>query len=556
MITRKAVEMLVGLTCLFLGDARAVAQEGTWERHLTIASIANRQCRHADALEHAQAALKLAESFGPDDPRLARTLDSLAEVYQDQGHYAETEPLLKRALPIYEKAYGPEDPHVVKTLDNLVALYQAQGRDAEAKPLYQQATAIKGKAMLAIYEKALGPEHPQVATLLNNLALLYVEQGHYAEAERLFKRAQVIYEKALRPENPNVATNLTNLADLYRIQHRDAEAESLNKRAQAMYEKALAAEHANVAAATLSGLAKLYADQGRYAEAEPLFERAQVIYGKALRREYPSVATNLENYAALLKKTGRTSEATNLEARAKEIREELTEGQRAEMPRGRCSFQAEQTAREDAEAFQERYYPLDEGRTWTYRTTITHLDGTSREIKNTRKALAPRILGGQRVVPVVFSTGYTRYMSADETGICLYATQRKQDNSPTVLTPQPCGFKYPIKINASWASYTHSYGLPVRVPITLKLTVLSLEEVVTVPAGTFMECIKIDYTGETTVSERGPYVGARVTMGGSDWQCPDVGFVKSRMWYAIEQKGVRKTVTIDEQLLEFSRPSG
>ncbi len=67
------------------------------------------------------------------------------------------------------------------SFNNLALLYNDQGLYAEAEPLYQRS--------LAIWEKALGPEHPQVATSLNNLALLYDAQGKYAEAEPLYKRS-------------------------------------------------------------------------------------------------------------------------------------------------------------------------------------------------------------------------------------------------------------------------------------------------------------------------------------------------------------------------------
>ncbi len=58
----------------------------------------------------------------------------------------------------------------------------------------------------------------------------------------------------------------------------------------------------------------------RDAEAEPLYKRALAIDEKALGQEHPLVATSLENYAVLLRKTGRSSEATEMEARAKAIR--------------------------------------------------------------------------------------------------------------------------------------------------------------------------------------------------------------------------------------------
>ena len=77
------------------------------------------------------------------------------------------------------------------SLNNLAVLYDEQGRYAEAEPLYKRALAIR--------EKALGPDHPDVATSLNNLALLYDDQGRYADAEPLFKRALAISEKRSVP---------------------------------------------------------------------------------------------------------------------------------------------------------------------------------------------------------------------------------------------------------------------------------------------------------------------------------------------------------------------
>ncbi len=47
---------------------------------------------------------------------------------------------------------------------------------------------------------------------------------------------------------------------------------------------------------------------------------ANLTVEKALGPDHPRVATALENYAALLRKTGRGTEASKLEARAKAIR--------------------------------------------------------------------------------------------------------------------------------------------------------------------------------------------------------------------------------------------
>ncbi len=66
---------------------------------------------------------------------MAGSLNNLGGLYQDQGTYAESEPLHKRALAIREKALGPYHPRVATSLNNLGLVYHAQGKYAEAEPL-------------------------------------------------------------------------------------------------------------------------------------------------------------------------------------------------------------------------------------------------------------------------------------------------------------------------------------------------------------------------------------------------------------------------------------
>ena len=43
-------------------------------------------------------------AFGPDHPNVGTSLNNLAELYANQGQYAQAEPLYKRSLAIFEKA--------------------------------------------------------------------------------------------------------------------------------------------------------------------------------------------------------------------------------------------------------------------------------------------------------------------------------------------------------------------------------------------------------------------------------------------------------------------
>ncbi len=156
MITHKTKWLLVGLVCLALWPAYTSAQGGLWETYMAAGDKEYQQGKYPEAEKQWAAALKVAERFGPEGPRLVTSLDRLATLYQAKGSYTEAEPLFKRALAIVEKALRPAHPRVAASLNNLAGLYHAQGRYAEAEPLYQRS--------LAILEKALGPEHPPVAT--------------------------------------------------------------------------------------------------------------------------------------------------------------------------------------------------------------------------------------------------------------------------------------------------------------------------------------------------------------------------------------------------------
>ncbi len=76
---------------------------------------------------------------------------------------------------------------MAKSLSDQGLLYIHQGKYSQAEPLLKRA--------LAIYEKVLEPNHRDVASVLQYLGLLYTEQGKYAEAKPLLARARAIREK-------------------------------------------------------------------------------------------------------------------------------------------------------------------------------------------------------------------------------------------------------------------------------------------------------------------------------------------------------------------------
>lgn len=256
--------------------------------------------KYSEALPLAQAMVVSLEKTS-NNRDLSAALNNLAQIYADQGHDDQAEPIYKRAIALMEKGTGLDGVEIAPVLNNLAALDQRQGRFADAEPLFKRALAIR--------EKALSREHPDVGQSLNNLGTLYVKQEHFADAEPLFQRALAIYQKVGGPEHPAVATLLNNLGQLDRDLGRDADAEAPIKRSLAIREKALGPDHPDVAR-SLNNLAGLYEHQQRYAE--PLYRRALAIRERALGPNHPDVATSTSNLAYFLFVSGRIADALPL----------------------------------------------------------------------------------------------------------------------------------------------------------------------------------------------------------------------------------------------------
>jgi CHAT domain-containing protein/Tfp pilus assembly protein PilF len=236
-------------------------------------------------------------------PFLAGALKELATLYEAEGKYPSAEPLLKQAVAIEEKVFGPNNMRTANAYSLLAQLYQYEGSNRQAEPLFQNA--------LAIYEKELGPEHPYVASARKDLARLYQDEGKYLDAEPLLQQALATYEKALGTEHPSVAAALGRLAALYDDEGKYAKAEPLAERALAILEKVRGPEHPDVAP-VLVILGRAYAAEGGYAKAELLYQRALALYEHSLGPDHPSVAKASSALAGLYFAEGKYAEAEPL----------------------------------------------------------------------------------------------------------------------------------------------------------------------------------------------------------------------------------------------------
>ncbi len=238
--------------------------------------------------------------YGPAATETAEALSNLAQVLQDTNRLLAAEPLLKRAISIFEISCGKSHPNVATAINNLAQLFQATDRMKEAEPLMRRA--------LAIDEATYGKDHPAVASDLNNLAMLLQEKNWLAEAEPLMRRALAIDEAFYGKSHSQVATALNNLAQLLKRYNRLEEAEPLMRRALTIDEDSFGKDHPDVAI-DLNNLAQLLKDMDRLSEADPLMQRAIAIFVNISvknGRTHQSLQIVTGNYRELLVKMGDT----------------------------------------------------------------------------------------------------------------------------------------------------------------------------------------------------------------------------------------------------------
>jgi tetratricopeptide (TPR) repeat protein len=77
----------------------------------------------------------------PQEARWKELNERVVTLYQ-QGMYSEAAQVAEEVLKVAENTFGPNHPQVATSLNNLALLYQAQGKYAEAEPLYKRALVM------------------------------------------------------------------------------------------------------------------------------------------------------------------------------------------------------------------------------------------------------------------------------------------------------------------------------------------------------------------------------------------------------------------------------
>ena len=153
--------------------------------------------------------------------------------------------------------------------------------------------------------------------ILDQKARKQLEAGNFSQAEALWKQAVAISESNAKIE-PGFINSLVGLSLLY---HKKGDA----KESERVYEYAMrnlegfAGRNSMKFATYLPDLAWLYHDHGRHEQAEILFKTHLKMHEGAHGNYSPKIRDSLLHYAKFLRKRGRTSEASLIEGRVRDI---------------------------------------------------------------------------------------------------------------------------------------------------------------------------------------------------------------------------------------------
>jgi tetratricopeptide (TPR) repeat protein len=238
-------------------------------------------------------ALKEAETFGEDDPRLTATLRDTADcLTQHSKNYVLAEQLLKREQRILRRL-GSDFPGLVAGMDLLGRLYYKQGNYKDAEKMFQDALTLSPESGAG--GGATNRDWRQ--EMLPRLGLCYQRDGKYDQAERCLRSALA----AAEAKNEGVAGlyyPCRNLASLYYDMHRYDNSIFYFKRCLALSERNPNWEGYNDAESqALMRIGEIYSAQKKDKEALNCFRQASVFARRdpncaetLLHTLYPSLA--------------------------------------------------------------------------------------------------------------------------------------------------------------------------------------------------------------------------------------------------------------------------
>jgi hypothetical protein len=181
--------------------------------------------------------------------------------------------------------------------------------------------------------------------------------------------------------------------------------------------------------------------------------------------------------------------------------------------------------------FADDYMPLKAGATSEYSVNLTG-KFSHEPTRGTfiQKVLPSQNLNNQKLIPVQNGGGYLDFYAETKDGIIHWGHQSASDIQPIQDEALKIILPSSHKLGTSWKYNYNTSLLTKNFLLEVDMTVVAVNETLTLPAGVFEHCILIKYKGKKAIPSSSTFAlqgKSVVTVEGYDWYAPGVGFIHS-----------------------------
>jgi hypothetical protein len=204
------------------------------------------------------------------------------------------------------------------------------------------------------------------------------------------------------------------------------------------------------------------------------------------------------------------------------------------------------------------FYPLDEGRNWTYRVTKNLDEATESDVDS----LSFTMKGAQTLESGPAqrrhsSNGLDYFLKSDDQGIYRVGSRDALEVNPKGDNPPRFVLKKPFVVGTQWQANTMPYVLQRRnefpkevryttKPIMMVYAIVALDQKVETPAGQFESCIKVLGEAKIRLYVDAAFNWREVPLFTTEWYCPGIGLARMERVETSPSKFMRGgSVTMD-----------
>ena len=223
--------------------------------------------------------------LGLNNPKTLQIMSLQGWILGRQGHFPESEKLLRETWEMQSRALGPENTSTLSTLSRLGITLASEHKFAEAEKMQRQ--------VLEIRERVEKPHSEDLLATKDNLGTTLEEEGHYAEAEKL-QREVIEAERRLHGEEyPLTLREMNNLGNTLEREGKYVEAETIQRHALELQIRVFGPQHPSTLI-SMEHLATILLDEDHYADAEKIFRQVVDSQRSVFGPEHPTTLRSLE----------------------------------------------------------------------------------------------------------------------------------------------------------------------------------------------------------------------------------------------------------------------